>query len=102
MELSSTVAAALRRFDVDARIGEVRGEPAPGMYSVNAQDRTKLAAIDQRAIDGLVDELGARYDTEEGEVEGTLRLAQALEPEHRQPGLTPSEPEGSRRRGRDR
>lgn len=153
VELSNTVAAALRRFDVDARIGEVRGEPAPGMYSVNARDEVKLSTIDQRAIhgatlltatvvvrdavalrdvllevnealgfawdtaalgsvedetgtvevadvgDAIVDELGARYDTEEAEVDdATRRLANALEPEHRQPAFR--QPEG--RRGRDR
>lgn len=50
-EAANTVATALRTFGIDARIGEIPGEFAPGMYSVNAQWRTKLAAIDQRTVD---------------------------------------------------
>ena len=151
MELANSIAAALRRFDVDTRIGEVRGEPAPGMYSVNVEDRAKLATIDQRAIDGaalltsvvvirdavalrdvllevnealdfewdtaalgcveeevgaevevadvgdaIVAELSERYETSEGQIaDRTLRLAHALEPEHRQPALTLPERQSS-------
>jgi octanoyl-[GcvH]:protein N-octanoyltransferase len=43
---------ALRRLDVDARVGEVPGEYCPGGYSVNARGRVKLAGIGQRLIAG--------------------------------------------------
>ena len=43
---------ALRRLEVDARVGEVPGEYCPGGYSVNARGRVKLAGIGQRLIAG--------------------------------------------------
>lgn len=52
VETSGLVAGALRNVGVDARIGEVPGEPAPGAYSVNARDERKLASIDQRVVQG--------------------------------------------------
>lgn len=46
------IARALRRLDVDARVGEVPGEYCPGGYSVNAREAVKLAGIGQRIIAG--------------------------------------------------
>jgi lipoate-protein ligase A len=51
-EASGTIAAALRRLGVDARIGEVPREYCPGAWSVNARGRVKLAGIGQRLIKG--------------------------------------------------
>jgi octanoyl-[GcvH]:protein N-octanoyltransferase len=51
-ETAELVRDALRRLDVDARIGEVRGEYCPGEFSVNARGRRKLAGIGQRLISG--------------------------------------------------
>jgi lipoate-protein ligase A len=50
--VAGIVTAALRRLDVDARVGEVPGEYCPGAWSVNARGRTKLAGIGQRLISG--------------------------------------------------
>jgi octanoyl-[GcvH]:protein N-octanoyltransferase len=46
------IAPALRRLEVDARVGEVPGEYCPGRWSVNAGGRRKLAGIGQRVISG--------------------------------------------------
>jgi lipoate-protein ligase A len=46
------IARALRRLDVDARVGEVPGEYCPGRWSVNEGGRRKLAGIGQRVIHG--------------------------------------------------
>jgi lipoate-protein ligase A len=51
-EASGTIAEALRRLGVDARIGEVPREYCPGAWSVNARGRVKLAGIGQRLIKG--------------------------------------------------
>lgn len=49
---SGTIAAALARLGVDARVGEVPREYCPGAWSVNARGRVKLAGIGQRLIKG--------------------------------------------------
>jgi octanoyl-[GcvH]:protein N-octanoyltransferase len=46
------IAAALRRLELDARVGEVPGEYCPGVYSVNVAGERKLAGIGQRLIAG--------------------------------------------------
>lgn len=51
-ETAGVIAAALRRFGVDARVGEVAGEYCPGDFSVNARGAAKLAGIGQRLIRG--------------------------------------------------
>jgi octanoyl-[GcvH]:protein N-octanoyltransferase len=51
-EAAGTIAAAISRLGVDARIGEVPGEYCPGAWSVNARGRVKLAGIGQRLIKG--------------------------------------------------
>src|ERR687892_419373 len=51
-EMADLIAAALRTFGADARVGEVPGEYCPGAYSVNARGKTKLAGIGQRMIRG--------------------------------------------------
>lgn len=51
VEMSSIVSSTLRTLGVDARVGEVPGEPAPGAYSINARDERKLANVDQRVVD---------------------------------------------------
>jgi octanoyl-[GcvH]:protein N-octanoyltransferase len=51
-EMAETIAAALRRLGVDARVGEVPGEYCAGRWSVNWAGRTKLAGIGQRVIAG--------------------------------------------------
>jgi lipoate-protein ligase A len=45
---SGAIAAALRQFSIDARVGQVAGEYCPGDYSVNGQGRVKLAGVAQR------------------------------------------------------
>jgi octanoyl-[GcvH]:protein N-octanoyltransferase len=51
-QAATIVADALISLGVDARIGEVPGEYCPGMHSVNARGRVKLAGIGQRVIRG--------------------------------------------------
>jgi octanoyl-[GcvH]:protein N-octanoyltransferase len=51
-EMAELIAATLRSFGVDARVGEVPGEYCPGAYSVNARGAAKLAGIGQRMIRG--------------------------------------------------
>jgi len=46
------VAAALARFSIDARVGEVAGEYCPGGHSVNAGGRRKLMGVGQRLVAG--------------------------------------------------
>ena len=46
------LARALRRLDVDSRVGEVPGEYCPGRWSVNEDGERKLAGIGQRVIHG--------------------------------------------------
>ena len=41
---------ALRRLDVDARVGEVAGEYCPGDFSVNARGARKLSGTAQRVV----------------------------------------------------
>lgn len=45
---SGAIAAALRGFGVDARVGQVTGEYCPGDHSVNAHGRVKLVGVAQR------------------------------------------------------
>jgi octanoyl-[GcvH]:protein N-octanoyltransferase len=49
-EISSIIAAALRRLGVDARVGEVPGEYCPGAHSVNARGKAKLMGVGQRLV----------------------------------------------------
>ncbi len=48
------VAAALGRFSIDARVGEVAGEYCPGAHSVNAGGARKLMGVGQRLVAGGV------------------------------------------------
>lgn len=50
--MSTTIAGALQRMGVDARVGEVPGEYCPGGWSVNWAGKTKLAGIGQRVVAG--------------------------------------------------
>jgi octanoyl-[GcvH]:protein N-octanoyltransferase len=45
---STAIADALKRFSIDARVGQVAGEYCPGDYSVNAGGTLKLAGLAQR------------------------------------------------------
>jgi octanoyl-[GcvH]:protein N-octanoyltransferase len=51
-EMAETIAGALRRLGVDARIGEVPGEYCPGAWSVSDRGVRKLAGLGQRTIAG--------------------------------------------------
>jgi octanoyl-[GcvH]:protein N-octanoyltransferase len=51
-EMASTIAAALQRLGLDARVGAVPGEYCPGEWSVNWAGRTKLAGVGQRVVAG--------------------------------------------------
>lgn len=51
-EMAETIAAALGRLGVDARVGPVPGEYCPGEWSVSWAGRTKLAGIGQRVVSG--------------------------------------------------
>ena len=51
-EIAATIAAALRRLGVDARVGAVPGEYCPGDHSVNARGQTKLMGVGQRIVKG--------------------------------------------------
>ncbi len=48
------VAAALARFSIDARVGEVGGEYCPGEHSVNVGGARKLMGVGQRLVAGGV------------------------------------------------
>ncbi|MGH2782876.1 MAG: lipoyl protein ligase domain-containing protein, partial [Thermoleophilaceae bacterium] len=50
--MASSIARALARLGVDARVGEVPGEYCPGRWSVNAAGARKLAGIGQRIVGG--------------------------------------------------
>ncbi|MBW3579137.1 MAG: lipoate--protein ligase family protein [Actinobacteria bacterium] len=52
VESSAIVAACLRGIGIDARIGEIEGEPSPGPYSVNARGAVKLATLGYRSVAG--------------------------------------------------
>ena len=45
---SEAIAATLRDFGIDARVGEIDGEYCPGDYSVNARGAVKLVGVAQR------------------------------------------------------
>jgi octanoyl-[GcvH]:protein N-octanoyltransferase len=47
-QFSAALVNALKRFGVDARVGQVPGEYCPGDYSVNAGGTLKLAGLAQR------------------------------------------------------
>jgi octanoyl-[GcvH]:protein N-octanoyltransferase len=51
-DMAETIAGALRRLGVDARVGEVPGEYCAGRWSVSCGGRTKLAGIGQRVVAG--------------------------------------------------
>jgi octanoyl-[GcvH]:protein N-octanoyltransferase len=51
-ELATVVADALAALGIDARVGEVAGEYCPGEHSVSARERTKLAGLGQRLVQG--------------------------------------------------
>ncbi len=49
-ELAEIIVQALRRLDLDARLGEVPGEYCPGEYSVNIAGKVKVMGVGQRVI----------------------------------------------------
>jgi lipoate-protein ligase A len=51
-EIATTIARALRRLGVDARVGAVPGEYCPGEHSVNARGAVKVAGTGQRIVRG--------------------------------------------------
>lgn len=53
-ETAGLQAEALRRLDVDARVGEVEGEYCPGAHSVNARGERKVMGVGQRLVAGGV------------------------------------------------
>jgi len=50
--LAGWIVKALRRLDLDARLGAVPGEYCPGEYSVNIAGRVKVMGVGQRVIRG--------------------------------------------------
>ncbi|MGB3098369.1 MAG: hypothetical protein WBB30_03655 [Solirubrobacterales bacterium] len=50
--MATTIAGALQRMGLDARVGEVAGEYCPGEWSINWGGRRKLAGIGQRVVAG--------------------------------------------------
>jgi octanoyl-[GcvH]:protein N-octanoyltransferase len=79
--VAGTLAAALRRLGVDARVGEVPGEYCPGRYSVNARGRSKLVGVSQRVIAGAVHVGGLVV------VDGAERVREVLVPVYAALGL---------------
>ena len=75
------IARALRRLDVDARVGEVPGEYCPGRWSVNASGTRKLAGIGQRVI------AGGSHTGAVIVVDDVARVRRGLEPVYRALGL---------------
>ena len=49
-EMAELVMRALRRLEIDARVGEVAGEYCGGAHSVNARGATKLVGLGQRVV----------------------------------------------------
>jgi octanoyl-[GcvH]:protein N-octanoyltransferase len=79
--VAETLAAALRRLGVDARVGEVPGEYCPGRYSVNARGRSKLVGVSQRVIAGAAHVGGLVV------VDGAERVREVLVPVYAALGL---------------
>lgn len=50
--LATLIVEALRRLDLDARLGEIPGEYCPGEFSVNLGGRVKVMGVGQRVIRG--------------------------------------------------
>lgn len=73
-QAAETVAGALHRLGVDARIGEIPGEWCPGAWSVSARGMVKLAGIGQRMTAGGA-HVGAVVVADRGEL-----IRSALEP----------------------
>ena len=80
-ELAELIRSALAGLGVDARVGDVPGEYCPGVFSVNAGGRTKLAGIGQRLITGAA-HVGAVVV-----VEGSDAIREVLIPVYRALGL---------------
>lgn len=79
--MADTIASALSRLGVDARVGEVEGEYCPGEYSVNGRGAVKLAGIGQRVITGGAHVGGVIV------VRGAERIRAVLEPVYEALGL---------------
>lgn len=47
-DFAAAIAASLRSFGIDSRIGAIAGEYCPGDYSVNARGAVKLVGVAQR------------------------------------------------------
>ena len=71
------VAAALSRFSIDARVGEVAGEYCPGEHSVSAGGARKLMGVGQRLVAGGVHVGGVIV------VDGAERVRDILVPVYR-------------------
>lgn len=52
LRAGSALVAGMRRFGVDARVGDVPGEYCPGEFSINARGAVKLIGTSQRAVRG--------------------------------------------------
>ncbi len=76
------MARALRRLDVDARVGEVAGEYCPGSHSVSARGVRKLMGVGQRLVAGGVHVGGVVV------VDGAERARDILVPVYEALGLT--------------
>ena len=81
-EVAAIMAEALRALDVDARIGEVRGEYCPGEHSINARGRTKLVGVGQRIVKGAAHVGGVVV------VSGSERIREVLIPVYDALGLS--------------
>lgn len=72
MEVAGSVAQALRDVGVDARVGDVFQEYAPGAYSVNARGQVKLASFEQRLVPGASLVTGSIVVTRAGPIREVL------------------------------
>lgn len=73
-EAADIMMRALRRLNIDARIGEVPGEYCPGQHSVNASGKRKLMGVGQRLIRGAAHVGGVVV------VSGSERIRDVLSP----------------------
>jgi octanoyl-[GcvH]:protein N-octanoyltransferase len=78
--VAGAVAAAIRSFGADARVGEVPGEYCPGGYSVNTSGTRKVAGLGQRLTRGAAHVGGVVV------VDDSDLVVRALEPVYRHLG----------------